>query len=238
MKTVLRSGVLLLTFIAAARANAPDSKPQILIEAKFVEITSGGAAPMRVMPEFRLPAPLVETMKVPGLVGILTDPQFQKIIRSLSQRKGVDLLSSPRLMTSAGQEGKIEVTQDFTYNDKAGKPVTKKCGVSLAVLAKTTGDNELDLRLSPQITTVEYVKRRSGQEEPVLKERKASVNVVMVPGTTSVLEMEPTTDKQLVQETDAADRIISSKTMLYHKRLLVFVTASWADPATGKPRTH
>jgi general secretion pathway protein D len=50
-----------------------------------------------------------------GLGGLLTDPQFQVVIRALNQKKGVDLLSAPRVMTKSGQRAVIEIVREFRY---------------------------------------------------------------------------------------------------------------------------
>ncbi|HEY2802066.1 MAG TPA: Amuc_1098 family type IV pilus outer membrane protein [Chthoniobacterales bacterium] len=50
-----------------------------------------------------------------GLSGVFTDPQFQLVIRALNQKKGVDLLSAPRITTKSGQRAKIEIVREFRY---------------------------------------------------------------------------------------------------------------------------
>src|SRR5205814_8023917 len=50
-----------------------------------------------------------------GLAGVFTDPQFQVVIRALNQKKGVDLLSAPRVTTKSGQRAIIEVVREFRY---------------------------------------------------------------------------------------------------------------------------
>jgi type II secretory pathway component GspD/PulD (secretin)/tetratricopeptide (TPR) repeat protein len=50
-----------------------------------------------------------------GIGGLLTDPQFQVVIRALNQKKGVDLLSAPRVMTKSGQRAVIEIVREFRY---------------------------------------------------------------------------------------------------------------------------
>lgn len=50
-----------------------------------------------------------------GLSGVFTDPQFQLVIRALNQKKGVDLLSAPRVTTKSGQRAVIEVVREFRY---------------------------------------------------------------------------------------------------------------------------
>ncbi len=69
--------------------------------------TTGGAAP------------------APGLfsiAGIFTDPQFQTVIRGLSQKKGVDLMSAPSVTTKSGTRATMEVTREFIYPTEFDPP--------------------------------------------------------------------------------------------------------------------
>ncbi|PZR73535.1 MAG: type II and III secretion system protein [Chthoniobacterales bacterium] len=50
-----------------------------------------------------------------GIGGLLTNPQFQVVIRALNQKKGVDLLSAPRVTTKSGQRAMIEIVREFRY---------------------------------------------------------------------------------------------------------------------------
>ncbi|MDP9099550.1 MAG: type II and III secretion system protein [Verrucomicrobiota bacterium] len=50
-----------------------------------------------------------------GFGGLLTDPQFQVVVRALNQKKGVDLLSAPRVTTKSGQRAVIEIVREFRY---------------------------------------------------------------------------------------------------------------------------
>ena len=50
-----------------------------------------------------------------ALSGVFTDPQFQLVIRALNQKKGVDLLSAPRVTTKSGQRAVIEIIREFRY---------------------------------------------------------------------------------------------------------------------------
>jgi len=50
-----------------------------------------------------------------GLSGVFSDPQFQVLVRSLSQRKGADLMTAPSIVTRTGQRAKIEVIREFIY---------------------------------------------------------------------------------------------------------------------------
>ena len=50
-----------------------------------------------------------------AIAGVFTDPQFQVVIRALNQKKGIDLLSSPRVTTKSGQRAVVEVIEEFRY---------------------------------------------------------------------------------------------------------------------------
>jgi general secretion pathway protein D len=58
------------------------------------------------------------TSVAPGifsLAGVFTQPQFQVAIRALNQKKGVDLLSAPKVTTKSGQRAVIEIVREFRY---------------------------------------------------------------------------------------------------------------------------
>src|SRR5256714_13469224 len=57
-----------------------------------------------------------------GLGGVFTDPQFQLVIRALNQKKGVDLLSAPRITTKSGQRAVIEIVREFRYPTRFTEP--------------------------------------------------------------------------------------------------------------------
>jgi general secretion pathway protein D len=50
-----------------------------------------------------------------GLAGVFTDPQFQVVVRALNQKKGVDLLSAPKVTTKSGHRAVIEIVREFRY---------------------------------------------------------------------------------------------------------------------------
>lgn len=57
-----------------------------------------------------------------GIAGVFTDPQFQLVIRALNQKKGVDLLSAPRVTTKSGQRAVIEIIREFRYPTEFDPP--------------------------------------------------------------------------------------------------------------------
>ncbi|HSI61913.1 MAG TPA: type II and III secretion system protein, partial [Candidatus Saccharimonadia bacterium] len=54
--------------------------------------------------------------------GVFTDPQFQVVVRALSQKKGVDLMSAPSVTTRSGQRATIEVIREFIYPTEFDPP--------------------------------------------------------------------------------------------------------------------
>lgn len=57
-----------------------------------------------------------------ALTGVFTDPQFQVVVRALSQKKGVDLMSAPSVTTRSGQRATIEVIREFIYPTEFDPP--------------------------------------------------------------------------------------------------------------------
>jgi len=59
-----------------------------------------------------------QTLKAPGVFSVAgagTDPTFQVVMRALDQKKGVDLLSAPRVTTKSGNRAVIEIIREFRY---------------------------------------------------------------------------------------------------------------------------
>lgn len=231
MKTALCLAMAFLTFLGITRAASPDPKaPQILIHAKFVEVSERNPRSSSSTP---LPAPLDKPdQKVPGHIATLTDPEFQKLIRNLNQRKGLDLLSAPQMITRDRQQARFEVVREFSYKDEAERQATKKPGVTLSVTPKLKKTGEIALDVSSQVMEFEgfLPHKKSGWQEPIFNVRKARLNAAVLPGQTVVLEMEPRIDKQQVEETDGAGRTIKSETVSFQRRLLVFVTVEHVGP--------
>ena len=59
---------------------------------------------------------------IASLIGAGTDPTFQLVMRGLNQKKGIDLLSAPRVTTKRGTIAKIEVIREFKYPTEFSPP--------------------------------------------------------------------------------------------------------------------
>ncbi|MFQ3578402.1 MAG: type II and III secretion system protein, partial [Verrucomicrobiia bacterium] len=110
-----------------------------------------------------------------SVAGILTDPTFQVVVRALDQKKGVDLLTAPRVTTKSGQRAIVEIIREFRYPTEFDPPQvptgngvnlvvtpttpttfeTRNVGVTLEVEPTVSADNyTIELALTP--TVVEF----------------------------------------------------------------------------------
>ena len=69
---------------------------------------------------------------VATFTGLLTNPQFQVILRALSQRENTDLLCAPKVTTISGQQAKIEVIREFIYPTEFEPPRVASAASSAA----------------------------------------------------------------------------------------------------------
>ena len=52
----------------------------------------------------------------------ITNPQFQVVIRALNQKKGVDLMSAPKVTTKSGRKAIVRVAREFPYPTEFNAP--------------------------------------------------------------------------------------------------------------------
>jgi general secretion pathway protein D len=112
-----------------------------------------------------------------SVAGVFTNPQFQVVLRALSQKKGVDLISSPKVTAKSGERAMIEIIRDFRYptefdppqlsatNGSIYTPVvpssptgwdTKPTGITLEVEPTIASDNyTIEMNLVPRIVEFE-----------------------------------------------------------------------------------
>lgn len=112
----------------------------------------------------------------PGILsvaGVFTNPQFQVVLRAMSQQKGIDLVSAPKVTTKSGQRALIEIIRDFRYPTEFEPPQvsasagtqftpvvpnspsgweTKPTGITLEVEPTVGPDNyTIELVLAPRV---------------------------------------------------------------------------------------
>ena len=109
--------------------------------------------------------------------GVFTDPQFQTVIRALNQKKGVDILASPSIVTKGGVRATVNLFREFPYPSEFDPPEVpqtvnssspppfipttptafevRNTGISLEVEPVISQDNRtIDLNIVP--TSVEF----------------------------------------------------------------------------------
>jgi general secretion pathway protein D len=116
------------------------------------------------------------TGPAPGVLsvaGVFTNPQFQVVLRALSQKKGIDLVSAPKVTTKSGSTAKIEIVREFRYPSQFDPPQlsattgstyapvvpnspsaweTKNTGITLEVEPTVGADSyTIELRLAPRV---------------------------------------------------------------------------------------
>jgi len=99
--------------------------PQVTIELRTCEISEDDLS------SSGLNRYLVATSATNSFVtasGVLTDPQFRAVIRTLEKRQGVDLISAPKITTVSGRQAQIKVVDpkyivtDIDLNQTASGP--------------------------------------------------------------------------------------------------------------------
>ena len=143
------------------------SRPQVEIEARFIEInettarrlkSSGTGAKARDNAGIEFLS--ARLGGEPG-VHVLTDSQHRIVLQSLATQTGMDLLSAPKVTTRSGQRAIIEIIREFRYptefdpkpeggwNPKSFE--TRNCGVTLEAEPSVNDEGAITLKLAPQV---------------------------------------------------------------------------------------
>jgi len=57
-----------------------------------------------------------------SIAGVFSDPQFQLVIRALNQKKGVDVMSAPKVTTKSGVKATVKIVNEFIYPKQYDPP--------------------------------------------------------------------------------------------------------------------
>jgi general secretion pathway protein D len=118
-----------------------------------------------------------------GISGVFTDPTFQVVIRALNQKKGVDLLSSPRVTTKSGQTATIEIIREFRYPTEFDPPqIPQEFGNTGSVLGVGQSTNS-SFPVTPTTPTA-FETRNTGvtlEVEPVVGPDGYTIDLKLVP---------------------------------------------------------
>ena len=108
-----------------------------------------------------------------SVAGVFTNPEFQIVLRALYQKKGVDLISAPKVTTQTSRKATIEIVREFLYPTEFAAPeaqasagsqftpsvptapsgwTMKPTGITLEVVPTLGPDNyTIDLELAPRV---------------------------------------------------------------------------------------
>lgn len=120
------------------------------------------------------------TSLAPGifsLAGVMTNPQFQVVIRALNQKKGVDLLSAPRITTKSGQHAVIEIVREFRYPTTFTPP-------QVPSITGTGGAGTVSIEVVTPTTPQTFETRNTGvtlEVEPVVGPDGTTIDLNLVP---------------------------------------------------------
>src|SRR2546430_1993176 len=113
-----------------------------------------------------------------GLAGVFTNPQFQVVLRGLNQKKGVDLLSAPKVTTKSGQRAIIEIVREFRY------PVTFTPPQVPSITGGTGGTGTVSIEVVTPTTPQTFETRNTGvtlEVEPIVGPDGVTIDLNLVP---------------------------------------------------------
>jgi len=140
------------------------------------------------------------------LNGILTDPQFQVILKALAQKQSTDVLSAPKVTTENNVAAELKVVQEFIYPTEYSTPTagtggspgtgsipsgfkTREVGVILQVTPQLQPDGySIELKLNPQVVDfLGFVDYSPPPQTYVIPGTAASAGVAATPPSTGTL---------------------------------------------------
>ncbi|MBN8422733.1 MAG: hypothetical protein J0L73_27735 [Verrucomicrobia bacterium] len=112
-----------------------------------------------------------------SIAGVFTNPQFQTVLRALSQKKGIDVNASPSVTTKSGLKAIAEVTQEFIYPTEFDPPRLPQGGGRV----QTGGGQQM---IATPTTPTAFEMRKTGvlvEVEPVISEDGRTVELTIAP---------------------------------------------------------
>src|SRR5437899_5093170 len=113
-----------------------------------------------------------------GLAGVFTNPQFQVVIRALNQKKGIDLLSAPKVTTKSGQRAIVEVIREFRYPRTYTQPQVPSIGSTTSIVSGV-----VPVVVTPT-TPQDWETRNTGvtlEVEPVIGGDSTTIDLNLIP---------------------------------------------------------
>lgn len=163
-----------------------------------------------------------------SVAGVFTNPQFQVVLRALSQKKGIDLVSAPKVTTKSGSTAKIEIVREFRYPSQFDPPQlsattgstyapvvpnspsgweTKNTGITLEVEPTVGPDSyTIELRLAPRVIEFDgFINYGS----PIYASVQYTTPLILFPLPSTTFEATPNTINQPVFSTREVETQVS-----------------------------
>lgn len=124
-------------------------------------------------------ATVAGTNRSPGqfsISGVFTDPQFQTVIHALDQKKGVDLMAQPSVVTKSGQKASIVIAREFIYPTEFDPPQ----------VPTNAGSNTTVTPATPTAFSMRNV-GATLDVEPVISEDGRTIDVTLTPTITDFI---------------------------------------------------
>jgi len=115
-----------------------------------------------------------------SVAGVFTDPQFQTVIRAMSQKKGIDVNATPSVTTKNGLKATVEITREFIYPTEFDPPQLPQAGGGNINLGGGGGAQQIATPTTPTA----FEMRKTGvllEVEPVISEDGRSVELTITP---------------------------------------------------------
>lgn len=106
-----------------------------------------------------------------GVAGIFSNPQFQVVIRALNQKKGVDLMSAPKVTTKSGKKAIVRVVREFPYPTEFNPPEPPPAQTGLSVSSEPPAGSIVSQGVVTPSTPTAFERRNIGvtlEVDPVI----------------------------------------------------------------------
>jgi len=229
--------------------------PEVTIKARFVEIDAGKFGADAFVKEI-LGEQHNGSTNISPWTGILTRPQFAKVLQALEKGKGADLLDEGQVTTLSGRQAQFQIVNVKTFVNGVTATVTNNqtsynykldsepFGSTLDVVPAVSDDtNSITMRVTPTITEflgyenpkdlAKYDQKLKGAQLPLPKSRIRQTTTVATVCDGQTLVIGNLSDEWVLKRPDGTE-LRQPYTDKKKKQLLIFITATIIDPSGNR----
>jgi general secretion pathway protein D len=163
-----------------------------------------------------------------SLTGILADGEFQMIMRGVSQKKGVDLMTAPSITAKSGQKATIEIIREFIYPTEYEPPEVPQGG---------GGENSVIAPVVTPATPTAFETRNTGvtlEIEPTIGENDFMIDLQFAP---EIVEFEGFINYGSPIQASTQESMVSTVFEQVIDPITGLITGVFRDVVTTVPRT-